>query len=151
MTGLLLATAHHIVVFTMAAILIVQIALVRPGISAEQVVRLRRLDGIFGSLIALVLIVGFLQISYGTKGRDFYTDNPVFWAKMAAFAAVGLISVQPSIRIYLWWQQARGGSFFSAPSDELARIRIFLRVEAAVFFATIVIAIVAARSPGISF
>ena len=133
MSDILLSIAHFLAAFAMAAILATEIALVRPGITAEEIVRIRRLDGFYGSLIGLILFVGVLQVSYGAKGQDFYTNNPMFWMKMAAFAAVGLLSVQPTIRIYYWWQEARGGGFFSAPEEEIAKVRRFLRLEAIAF------------------
>ena len=115
MIDLWLAIAHHLIVFMLVAILAVQIALIRPGITAEQVVRLRTIDGFYGSLAGLILFFGILRVMYGARGQEFYAENPVFWMKMAAFALVGLISIQPTVRIYGWWQQARGGAFFSAP------------------------------------
>jgi len=133
MLDLWLAIAHHLAFLGLAAILAVEIALIRPGITAEEVIRIRRLDGIFGTLIGLILLVGILMVTVSPKGQDFYTDNPVFWVKMAAFTAVALISVLPTIRIYYWWQEARGGSFFSAPPQEIARVRAFLKVEAILF------------------
>jgi putative membrane protein len=145
MTDLLLSIIHFLAAFAMVAILATEVALVRPGITAEQVVRIRRLDGFYGSLIGLILFVGVLQVSYGEKGQAFYTDNPIFWMKMAAFAALGLLSVQPTIRIYYWWQEARGGSFFSAADDEIARVRRFLRLEALAFALIAVFAVFAAR------
>jgi putative membrane protein len=148
MNSLLLTMAHHIVVVSMIAILVVEILMIRPGISAQQIARLRQLDGLYGSFIALILFIGIMQVSYGEKGQDFYTENPAFWMKMIAFVAVGLISVQPSLRIYTWWQQARGGSFFSAPPDELARVRIFLRIELAVFATIPIFAVISARGIG---
>lgn len=149
MTELLLTIAHFLVVFAMVAILAVEIALVRPGITAEQVVRIRRLDGFYGSFIALILFIGVLQVSYGQKGQEFYTGNPVFWMKMVAFAAVGILSLQPTIRIYDWWQQAKGGSFFSAPPDEVARVQRFLRVEAIIFATIPFFAVAAADGIGL--
>jgi putative membrane protein len=136
MPDLWLTIAHHLAFLALAAILAVEIALIRPGITAEEIVRVRRLDGIFGSLIGGILLVGILMVTKGPRGQNFYTDNPVFWMKMAAFAAVALVSVLPTIRIYYWWQEARGGSFFSAPPEEIARVRLFLKIEAA-FFITI--------------
>ena len=149
MIELLLTIAHFLAIFAMVAILATEIAIIRPGMTAEQVVRIRRLDGFYGSLIALILFVGVLQVSYGEKGQDFYTDNPVFWMKMVAYAAVGILSIQPTIRIYYWWQQARGGSFFSAPDEEVARVRRFLRMEAAAFATIPVFAVAAANGIGL--
>ena len=145
MTDLLLSIVHLLAAFAMIAILATEMALVRPGITAEQVVRIRRLDGFYGWLIGLILFAGMLQVLYGDKGQTFYTENPIFWMKMAAFAAVGLLSVQPTIRIYYWWQEARGGSFFSAPADEVARVRRFLSLEALAFALIAVFAVFTAR------
>jgi putative membrane protein len=145
MTDLLLSIIHFLAAFAMVAILATEIALVRPGITAEQVVRIRRLDGFYGSLIGLILFAGVLQVSYGEKGQEFYTDNPIFWMKMAAFAAVGVLSVQPTLRIYYWWLEARGGSFFSAPEEEIAKVRRFLRMETYALALVAVSAVFAAR------
>jgi putative membrane protein len=133
MTDLWLAIAHHLAAFGLAAILAVNFVLVRPGITPEQVARLRRLDSIYGSLAGLILIIGILRVTHGSRGQEFYTDNPIFWMKMAAFAALAALSVQPTIRIYHWWQQTKGGGFFSAPAEEIARVRTFLKAQAAVF------------------
>ena len=149
MIDLWLAIAHHLVVFMLVAILAIQFALIRPGITAEQVVRLRRIDGFYGSLAGLILFIGILRVSYGARGQEFYSENPVFWMKMAAFAAVGLISIQPTLKIYSWWQQAKGGAFFSAPADEIARVRTFLKAEAAVFATIPAFAAAAARGVGL--
>jgi putative membrane protein len=144
-----LAIAHHLIVFMLVAILAVQIALIRPGITAEQVVGLRTIDGFYGSLVGLILFVGILRVMYGARGQEFYAENPVFWMKMAAFALVGLISVQPTVRIYGWWQQARGGAFFAAPEEEIMRVRKFLKAEAAVFVTIPAFAAAAARGIGL--
>lgn len=149
MLDLWLTIAHHLIVFIMVAILATEIALVRPGITAEQVVRLRTLDGFYGSLIGLILFVGILLVMYGARGQAFYSQNPVFWMKMAAFALVGLISVLPTVKIYSWWQQAKGGAFFSAPDEEIMRVRKFLTAEAAVFATIPAFAAAAARGIGL--
>lgn len=144
----LLMMAHHLVAIGMAAILVVEILVIQPNITARQVVRLRRLDAIYGSFIALILFIGIMRVSNGAKGQDFYTDNPIFWAKMVAFAALGLISVQPTIRLYSWWHSARGGSFFSAPPEEVAAVRRFLWAEVVVFATIPFIAVAATRGFG---
>jgi putative membrane protein len=149
MTDLWLAIGHHLAAFGLVAILAVEFALVRPGITPEEVAKLRRLDSIYGSLAGLILIIGILRVTHGPKGQEFYTDNPVFWMKMAAFAAVAALSVQPTIRIYYWWQQTKGGGFFSAPAEEIARVRTFLKAQAAVFVTIPGFAAVMARGVGL--
>jgi putative membrane protein len=143
-----LVIAHHLAFLGLAAILAVEIAVIRPGMTAEEVVRIRRLDGIFGMLLGAVLFVGIVMVSNSPKGQDFYTDNPIFWMKMGAFAAMALLSVMPTIRIYYWWQEARGGAF-SASNEDIGRVRLLLRAEAAFFIAIPVFAAFVARGVGL--
>src|SRR5690606_21086229 len=109
-----------VVVFLLAAILAMQFAMIQPGITGDEVARLRRIDGFYGSLAMLILLVGILRVSYGARGQEYYTENPMFWLKMASFAAVALLSVPPTFRIYAWWQASRRDPVFSPPFDEVA-------------------------------
>lgn len=145
MGGLFLVVAHNLAAFGMAAILATEVALIRPGITGEEVVRLRRLDSIYGSLIGVILIVGILMVSHSPRGQDFYTQNPIFWLKIAAFVAVGILSILPTVRIYYWWQTAKDGGFFQAPENEVAKARKFLRYEAIAFATIPVFSVFASR------
>ncbi|TIL74004.1 MAG: DUF2214 family protein, partial [Mesorhizobium sp.] len=50
----------------------------------------------------LIIVVGIGRVIYGLKGWEFYVYNWVFWAKMAAFVAVGLLSIIPTVRFASW-------------------------------------------------
>jgi putative membrane protein len=101
-TDLLLAIAHHMLVFSLVGILAFEIAMLRPGITDADLRRVARVDIWYGVLAGLILIVGFARIRFAAKGWDYYTANPFFWAKMASFAAVGLLSVPPTMAIIRW-------------------------------------------------
>ena len=51
-------------------------------------------------LAMLIIVVGVGRVLFGLKGWEFYVYNWAFWAKMAAFALVGLLSIQPTIRLH---------------------------------------------------
>ena len=86
---------------------------------------------------------------YGIKGAEFYLANLVFWAKIAAFAVVGLLSAPPTIRILRWRRSVRMAPDFVPPAEEIAGVRRFMRLEAGVFFLIPVFAAMMARGYGL--
>ncbi|WP_246671278.1 DUF2214 family protein [Mesorhizobium sp. 8] len=74
--------------------------------------------------------------------------NWVFWAKMAAFLVVGLLSIKPTMRFLAWSRQARADAGWRVPEAELASVRSTLGAEAAVFLAIPVFAAAMARGYG---
>ena len=50
-------------------------------------------------LAGLIVVVGFSRAVFAAKGWAYYSVNMFFCAKMAAFAAVALLSIAPTIRI----------------------------------------------------
>src|ERR1700692_2663240 len=101
-TDLLLAIAHHLLIFTIAAILAIEFAVIRPGIDPIQIKRVARFDLGYGIAASLLVGIGFARVFYGVKGSAFYLQNPVFWAKIVVFALVGLLSVHPTLRLLAW-------------------------------------------------
>jgi putative membrane protein len=133
MTDLLLALAHHFLVFGLAALLAAEAALLRPDLSHAQLRLLGALDTTYGIFAGLILIVGFGRVFYGVHGPDFFLHNPWFWAKIACFAAVGVLSAPPTIRFIVWRRRARNDGAYSIPADEVAWVRRFMVVEIVVF------------------
>ena len=113
MTDLLLASVHHLIVFGIAAVLAAELALMRPAAMSPQTVKLLgRFDFAYGMLALAILAAGFIRVWYGAKGPDFYLHNHAFWAKIAAFAVVGLISIQPTLRIAAWQKKLKADAAF---------------------------------------
>jgi len=124
MTDLVLAIVHHLIVFGIASALAAELALMRPAAMSPQTVRLLgRFDAAYGVMALAILVVGFLRVKYGAKGAEFYMHNPMFWAKIGAFAVVGLISVRPTLRILAWQKLAKADAAFVPPLDEIGAVR----------------------------
>ncbi len=64
-------------------------------------------DGIYGTAATALLATGVLRLLYFGKGTEFYTQNPVFWAKIAVFFAVATLSLYPTISYLLWLGKLR--------------------------------------------
>ena len=148
LTDLLLAIAHHLLIFGLLALLVTEIMIVRPGMSRASLLYLARLDGFYGALAGLILVVGFSRVFFGLKGAEFYLSNWVFWAKIAAFVIVGLLSAPPTIRIVRWRTALGANPGFSPPEDEVRRVKQFMHYEGIVFFTIPVFAALMARGYG---
>jgi len=144
-TDLALAVLHHILVFAIAGLLFAELVLVRPGLTATAAVRIGRFDSLFGLAAGLVLIVGFLRVFLGARPESYYLENGWFWAKIAAFVVVGLLSANPTIRFIRWRRAATAPIPSDPPADEVLAVRRVIHIEAALFFLVPAFAAVMAR------
>jgi putative membrane protein len=149
MIDFLFASVHHLIVFGIASVLAAEIALMRPAAMSPHTVRLLgRFDAVYGGLAMAILAVGFARVWFGAKGPDFYLHNPVFWAKIAAFLVVGLLSIRPTLRMLAWQKILKGDAAFVPPAQEIAALRRQLLLEIHVFALIPVLAAAMARGIG---
>jgi putative membrane protein len=145
---LVLAVGHHILIFSIAAVLAFEVGVVRQGLTAVDIRRVGKVDAWYGILAALIIAVGFVRAIYAAKGWAYYSVNTFFWAKIVTFAIVGLLSVPPTIA-YIRWRSAlkTDPSFLPAPSA-VASVRRFLWMEVVVFAFIPIFAAAMARGYG---
>lgn len=149
LTDLLLAIVHHLLMFTLVAVLVIEIVTVRPGMAPAQLKRLGRLDGIYGGAAGLILVVGFCRVFFGAKPYDYYLTSSAFWAKIAAFAVVGALSAMPTLRFMQWARAAAIDAAFSPADTEVAKVRRLMHAEAVVFVLIPIFAAMMARGYGL--
>lgn len=147
-TDLVLAIVHHLLVFSLAGIIGAEFVLIRGDLPAATLKRLAGIDRHYGIIATLIILVGIGRVFYGLKGWEFYVYNWMFWAKMAAFLAVGLLSIVPTIRFIAWNRQAKANSSFAVPAAELASVKTYVRAEAFIFLLIPVFAAAMARGYG---
>src|SRR5690606_5169012 len=99
---LVLAIAHHLAVFAVFGLLLAEVALLQPGIAGDRLRRLGTIDGLYGTAAVLVIVAGVCRVIWGAAGWEYYVFNWAFWAKMAAFLLVGLLSVPPTLAVLRW-------------------------------------------------
>ena len=133
MTDLLLAFAHHGVVFALLALLAAELAIVARGVQSADVRRLSGLDAAYGLTAMVIVVVGFARVFWGAKGSAFFLHNPVFWAKLAFFLAVGLVSAMPTIRFVRWKKQLQADPAFVPAPAEVAAVRRWITTELVLF------------------
>lgn len=145
-TDLILAVAHHLLVFSIAGVIAAEMALARPGITRPALSALGRIDGAYGGLAVAVILVGIGRVLFGFKGWEFYVYSWSFWGKMAAFVAVGLLSIPPTMRIITWRRAAATSGDYTVPDSGIAKIRTFIKAQAAVFTLILLFAAMMARA-----
>jgi len=143
MLDLALAIGHHLLIFALFGVLCAELIAVRRGMDAAAVARIAAVDLWYGILAGLILIAGFSRAVFAAKGWFYYQHNGFFWAKIATFAMIGLLSVPPTIR-FIAWRRAE----ISPPDAAIATLRRFLYAEVALFAFLPVFAAAMARGYG---
>ena len=143
MLDLGLAVGHHLLIFALFGILAAEFVLVRPEISLANVKRTARIDLWYGVVAGLIILVGFSRAVFAAKGWAYYEHNLYFWAKIATFILIALLSITPTLK-YVRWQRNQ-----SAPgADEIALVRRFLWAELVLFGVLPIFAAAMARGFG---
>ena len=143
MLDLVLAVAHHLLVFSLFGVLMAEFVVVRRGMTKAMVERVTAIDLWYGVLAGLILAVGFGRAIFAAKGWLYYSHNAFFWAKIGVFVIVGLLSVPPTLA-FIRWRRATG-----APDDpQILRVRGLLWAEVGLFLLLPIFAAAMARGYG---
>jgi putative membrane protein len=128
MFDLSLAVGHHLLIFALFGVLAAELVLVRPSLDSQTIARTARIDLWYGIVAGAIVVVGFVRAIFAAKGWAYYEHNAFFWAKIATFVVIALLSVPPTIR-YIRWQRAD-----TVPTNaEVASVRRFLWAEVVLF------------------
>ncbi|HZZ69227.1 MAG TPA: DUF2214 family protein [Phenylobacterium sp.] len=128
MLDLVLAIAHHLLVFSLFGVLFAELVLVRRGVDLATVTRLGRIDLMYGALAGLIIVVGFSRAIFAAKGWAYYSHNLFFHLKVGTFVVIGLLSIPPTLA-YIRWR--RSGA---APDDaQVTAARRWLWAEMILF------------------
>ncbi|MCF7220178.1 DUF2214 family protein [Marilutibacter chinensis] len=148
LTDLLLAAAHHLLVFGLLVMLVTESVLLRGEVGSATAGRLARLDGGYGACAVLLLGVGVLRLFYGVKGYDFYLHNPWFHAKIGLYVLTGLLSALPTLNFMRWRRALRSDPGFTPTAIDVARARRIVHLELLAIGAIFVLAAAMARYGG---
>jgi putative membrane protein len=132
-TDLHLAVAHHLLFLLLAGVLAFEIGVVRSGMDREDILRVARVDIWYGILAGAIIIVGFSRAIFAAKGWTYYSVNLFFWAKLGAFAVVGLLSIMPTVEFIRWRKAISGNLTYSPAPQGIRKVRRVLFAEAILF------------------
>jgi len=146
---LILAIVHHLGVFTVAGVIAAELALVRPDMGMERIRQVAKIDALYGIAAGTVLFIGFARVFFGLKGVAFYFQNPLFWMKICAFIAIGVLSITPTLLFLHWRDTAKTDPSYLPSAAEIANVRRYVKIEAHVFILIPILAAAMARGYGL--
>lgn len=105
-TEIFLRYLHFVSILTMAGTLTAELVLLRSSLTRRDLGRIAIIDGIYG-VSAVVLLAAGLTLWLGsyTKPSSYYSSNWIFITKLSLVAAVGILSIYPTI---FFLRQRRG-------------------------------------------
>jgi putative membrane protein len=127
MTDLLWAGAHHLLAFGIFGLLFAEFVALR-DLNEALIRRIAALDIAYGVFAVLLVLVGLCRANFAAKGWAYYSHNGFFWAKLAAFGAIGLLSIPPTMAFNRWRRRAT-----LPDAVELRAVRMYLHIELALF------------------
>jgi putative membrane protein len=140
----LVRSVHFTGIAALIATLAIQNVLMRPSLNREELQRLVRVDALYGLSALVTLSAGLTLWLWVGKSSAFYSQNPLFLAKIGLFAVIGVLSLWPT-RFLL---RAR------KPNSENTHIpnsvRLIKRVELLMFWSLPFLATAMARGLGLS-
>jgi putative membrane protein len=143
MLDLVLAMGHHVLIFGIFGILFAEFWLLRSDLNRATAARIASIDLWYGVFAGAVVVIGFGRAIFAAKGWTYYSHNLYFWAKIAIFAVVGLLSLPPTFEFIRWRKLT------VAPSEaEIKAVRRYLHVEVALFMLLPIFAAAMARGYG---
>lgn len=145
--SVLFAYLHFLSIILTGGFLVAEMVVCRPGMTAEQIRLLPRLDVSYFAAALAALGTGLVRLFFYAKGLDFYLPNPVFHAKLALFLAVALLSVRPTVR-FLRWRRALNQRGHQPLPAEIAAVRRLVHLELALFALIPLMAVLMARGIG---
>ena len=123
------AFLHHLAAFALVGALAIEFVLIRGELSIASARRLLVTDQVFGAAAGAVLVLGLLRVVYFEKGAAYYFHSAPFIAKLSLFAALGLLSIYPTLEFLSWRAALNQGQVPSAAPDKLRAIRAIIHWE----------------------
>lgn len=120
---------HFVFAFILAGAMAGEAFVLRLPVDGRVARLLLRIDVFYAISAVGVIIAGVLRVGFGAKGGEYYASQPFFWAKMATFAVIGLISIAPTRAFFGWVKAAKSDPAFAVPEADAKRIRRLVMVE----------------------
>lgn len=142
------ALAHFLALFMLVGALFGESYLLRLPIKADVIAVLARVDRSYGIAAGVLILAGLGRVFFGIKDESFYFASHAFWGKMACFAAAGIISIFPTLKILAWRKASKGDGAFTPPANEIAEMRRLVMIQAVLIGFIALFAVLMARAIG---
>lgn len=143
-----LSFLHFTFLLILVAALGAEAFLLRLPVDARLAKLLLRADAFYGISAIGLLGAGAARAIWGAKGWEYYAGQPFFWAKLATFALVGVISIWPTLTFLKWNKAAGADAAFMAAEATVARMRRVIMAELHLLAVVVLFAALMARGIG---
>lgn len=143
-----LAWLHFVFAFILVAAIVAEVFILRLPVDGRVARLLLRVDLFYGISAALLILAGIARVIWGAKGWDYYNAQPFFWAKIATFGLIGLISIVPTRTFIRWTKAASANPDLVVPEAETKRVRRLVTLEAHLVALLLLFAVLMARGIG---
>jgi len=109
---------------------------------------LLRIDLFYGASAVGLILAGLARVLWGAKGWAYYAGQPFFWAKLAAFALIGLISIIPTMTYFRWVKAAAKDASHIVAEAEVKKVRRLAMIEVHLLALLLAFAALMARGIG---
>jgi len=144
----LAAFIHHLAAFAIAAALVVELVTLRGELTVEGARRLLNADAAYGIAAVTIIVVGIARVVWFEKGAGYYLHDAPFVAKMVLFAAIGLLSIRPTITFLSWRSALAQNRVPTLAADAQRRLRSIVHLELVLLVLVILCAALMAKGVG---
>lgn len=144
---LYLASFHFLMIFATFAFLAGEFVLLRVESSESSLRLLSRIDLLYGLFAGLVILSGVLRVFLGTLPAEIWAVNVAFWAKMGVFAAIGGLSIIPTLQI-MKWKKAWTTEKSLPDGSARKKVAFWVHLELALFALLPILAVLMGKTAG---
>jgi putative membrane protein len=145
-----LAALHYLSIFLLVVFLAAEAVLCKPEfISAAVIRRLSIYDALYFGFAMAALATGLARVFFGIKGAAFYAGNFFFWAKIATFVLIALMSLPPTFAFARWRKRLKQDAHALPAAAEVISARKWVLREAHALVLLPIFAALMARGFGV--
>ncbi len=144
----LFAFLHHLAAFSIAAVLVLESVLLRGDLTIDSARKLLNADRRYGIAAMAILIVGGLRVAFFEKTPAYYPHSGPFIAKIMLFAAIGLLSIYPTLTFLSWREALAQNRLPAVDAARMQRVRLIVRIELGLLMLLILCAALMAKGVG---
>jgi putative membrane protein len=141
-----LAALHYLSIILLVVFLSAEAVLCKPEyLNAATVRRLGIYDLLYFGFAMAALATGLARMFWGVKGAAFYAGSLFFWAKIATFVVIALMSLPPTFAFARWRKQLKHNANVLPSHKEIMCVRRWVLREAHVLVLLPIFAVLMAR------
>ena len=144
------AYIHYLCIILCFGALLFERLSLKVDLNRDDAISIIIADIIYGLAGLMLIITGILRVRYFGQGAEFYTENPLFWFKIASYIAVGLLSLYPTITYILWAIPISKNKLPRINSELVSRFRLIINIELIGFLFIPLIATLMSRGIGLT-